>query len=196
MNINLHREAVFFLAYNIDGLPLFKSSRQQFWPILCKIHFDPDVYKVFPVAVYAGTEKPHNVDAYFASFVDEINQLLRDGIEANERFFEVHIKTFVCGRPTRSFIKCIKNHGGFYACERCTIRGERYENRTVYMSTNCEARTVGAFGDQNQHKYHTGIAPLILMPQLDMVTHFVLDFMHLCCLGIMKKTTNRLLDGW
>ena len=32
------------LKFNMDGLPLFKSGGMEFWPILEKIHFYPDLY--------------------------------------------------------------------------------------------------------------------------------------------------------
>ena len=54
INIRLHNERVLDLLFNIDGLPLYKSSSKQFWPILCKVFFDPDIYEPFPVAIYAG----------------------------------------------------------------------------------------------------------------------------------------------
>lgn len=47
---------IIWLKFNVDGLPLFKSSRIQLWPILCLIeefNFTPIV-----CAVYCGKEKP------------------------------------------------------------------------------------------------------------------------------------------
>ena len=54
INIRLHNERVLDLLFNIDGLLLYKSSSKQFWPILCKVFFDPDIYKPLPVAIYAS----------------------------------------------------------------------------------------------------------------------------------------------
>ena len=42
---------------DIDGLPMFKSSGWQMWPILCQImQFDP-----FVVALYYVLKKPHPI---------------------------------------------------------------------------------------------------------------------------------------
>lgn len=35
---NFSEDQKFFLNFNIDGLPLYQSSKQQFWPILANIH--------------------------------------------------------------------------------------------------------------------------------------------------------------
>jgi len=47
-----------------------------FWPILCTIHFYLDIYKVFPVAIYVHAEKPSDVNEYFSSLIDKLNVLL------------------------------------------------------------------------------------------------------------------------
>ncbi len=52
------------LCFNIDGLPLHKSSNKQFWPILCKIDEAID-QTPFPVAIFFGTSKPNNVCDFF-----------------------------------------------------------------------------------------------------------------------------------
>lgn len=194
VNKNIHNENVLHLLINCDGLPLYKSSSKQFWPLLVKIYFTPDIYKPFPVAVFSGNQKPNNLQQYLSPFVQEMNLLLREGIEIERRIFEIKIMSFVCDRPARSFIKCIKGHNGYYACERCTIRGERLQNRTVYLSTNCKKRSDTSFRNQKNIEHHIGISPLLsLEPSIDMVKQFVLDFMHLGCLGIFKKM---LQDFW
>lgn len=45
------------LNFNIDGLPLFKSSNVQIWPILCSV----ERFQPFVVAVFCGNEKPNSV---------------------------------------------------------------------------------------------------------------------------------------
>jgi len=135
VNKEVHLRDILDLQINCDGLPLYKSSTKQFWPILCKIHNSPDVYKPFPVAIFCGNEKPNNLNNYFNDFIKEMNKLTREGVIIKERIFKVRIMCFVCDRPVRSFLKCIKDHGGYNACKRCLVSGQRYQNRTVYLST-------------------------------------------------------------
>lgn len=53
----MSRENHVLLNFNIDGLPLFKSSNVQIWPILCSVkRFQP-----FVVAVFCGNGKPNLV---------------------------------------------------------------------------------------------------------------------------------------
>ncbi|EFN60872.1 hypothetical protein EAG_16021, partial [Camponotus floridanus] len=104
LNPDLHLNLI-ELIINVDGLPLFKSSSISFWPILCKIFHQPDVYKPFPVAIYCGNQKPENTQKYFEKFVEEINLLQSEGINVNNKVFQVRIKAFICDRPARSFIK-------------------------------------------------------------------------------------------
>lgn len=167
---------------------------KQFWPILCKVHNTPDIYKPFPVAVFSGSEKPNNLSSYLSDFIKEMNKLAREGVIIEERIFKVRIMCFVCDRPARSFLKCIKGHGGYNACERCLIPGQRYKNRTVYPSTTCDKRTNKSFRAQQDSEHYTGISPFLrLEPPIDMIKQFVLDFMHQGCLSVMKKM---IVDFW
>lgn len=62
------------LQINIDGLPLFKSSATQFWPILGLVSM-PFVTDPFVIGIYCGKEKPNNVNEYLSDFVKEMRML-------------------------------------------------------------------------------------------------------------------------
>ncbi|XP_057335100.1 uncharacterized protein LOC130673902 [Microplitis mediator] len=195
VNPEVHEINDLQLFINIDGLPLFKSSSIQFWPILCKVFHQLDLYKPFPIAIYCGKQKPSSVEGYFRKFVIEMNHLLEFRVTIDNVLFAVSIKGFNCDRPARSFVKCIKGHGGYWACERCEVKGQRVKGRTIYpiSQDQCVLRTNDSFRNQSNEGHHTGTSPLLqITPQIDMVRDFVLDSMHLVFLGIVKK----ILDYW
>lgn len=137
---DLHENRKILLQINVDGLPLFKSGTKQSWPILCKVHFDPNIYEPFVVAIYAGDAKPARIDEYLHNFVEEINMLFAEGIIINKNRYEVEIHCFICDTPARSLTKGVKGHGRFWACKRCEIR-ERVNGRIVYSEVNCSKKT-------------------------------------------------------
>jgi len=53
-----------------------------------------------------------------------VNQLQNKGILVDNHLLQVHIKAFICHTPARALLKYVKGHGGYWACERCTVRGE------------------------------------------------------------------------
>jgi hypothetical protein len=50
------------LQFNFDGLPLFKSSNMELWPILCLAR--PVSCKPFVVGLYCGAKKPASLSDY------------------------------------------------------------------------------------------------------------------------------------
>lgn len=69
------------IAINVDGLPLSKSSQQQFWPILGSIF---PYNNVFVIGIYHGTEKPANVNDFLRDFVNEAAEMCENGIYVND----------------------------------------------------------------------------------------------------------------
>ncbi|XP_043468096.1 uncharacterized protein LOC122502220 [Leptopilina heterotoma] len=192
----LHPDGTIFLDINIDGAPLYKSSSKEFWPILCRIHYpDDNVYAPFPVAIYLGTGKPQDLDLFLDEFIDELNNYQKTGIVLGDKLYKIRIKSFILDTPARALVKCAKGHAGYFSCERCQIKGERFEKRTIFVDTNAKERTDKSFRDQTQPEHHKGISPLLKLSGLNMVTMFVLDFMHLGFLGIMKKLLSLWLNS-
>jgi len=58
------------LIVNVDGVPLYKSSSVQAWPILCMF----DKVSPFIVAVFVGNSKPSNLD-FLHDFLAEFANL-------------------------------------------------------------------------------------------------------------------------
>ena len=71
---------------NIDGIPLFKSSRTQLWPILIKVVNTKEKITPMPVGIFAGPSKPHCIEDYLKDFIEEAN-LLNGELRLSNKFF-------------------------------------------------------------------------------------------------------------
>jgi len=195
--LNLELEDCIRIMFNVDGLPLFKSSSVQFWPVLGKICLRESTMsakRVFAVAIFCGKSKPASVDEYLHDFVNELCVLKATGLHFHGRHFKVDVLGFVCDAPARAFVKCIKGHTGYYGCEKCVQRGRHVEGKLTFPDVNATKRTNETFAKQTNDEHHKGVSPLI-SAGIGLVTDFPLDYMHLVCLGIMKRLILYWLRG-
>ncbi|XP_046403542.1 uncharacterized protein LOC124169102 isoform X1 [Ischnura elegans] len=183
------------LLIGIDGLPVAKSSKSQFWPILA--HLIPAENScVFPVGIYHGHEKPGNANDFLRDFVDEAIDLLETGLTLEDSsIIPVKLLGICCDAPAKSFVLCIKGHTGYSSCTRCTIEGKFLNNRICFPGKSGVERTHVSFVGQVDEDYHRGVSILTEIPNFDLVNSFCLDYMHLICLGVMHKLINIWLSG-
>lgn len=182
------------IAINIDGLPLTKSSQQQFWPILGSVIPYGDV---FMIGLYHGNEKPEDANDFLNDFVNEAREICENGIMINGRHVQCRIGALICDTPAKSFVLCVKGHSGYSSCTKCTTEGEYIENRMCFPQIDAPLRTNDNFRqkiDDSYHKPHTTCS-LLKIPYFEPVTNVPLDYMHLICLGIMRKLLNLWLSG-
>ena len=106
----------------MDGLPLYKSNTKELWPILVRVLTAKDTHP-FVVSLFVGKTKPPSVEAFVRPFLDELKQMMENGITIGDAHFNVKVANFVCDAPARQFVKCIAGHCGREACERCEQRG-------------------------------------------------------------------------
>ena len=144
------------LMINVDGLPLFKSSNAQFWPILGSF----DGFHVFVIALFYGESKPNSVEDYLNDFLEEFEKLKVNGIQFNSQKLSLDIKCLLCDAPARSFLKCAVGHTGYYACERCLIKGV-WNGRVVFnFHESCPLRTDEEFAELQHPNHQKGTSPL------------------------------------
>lgn len=123
-------------------------------------------------------------------FIDEYYVLRDEGFDWNGKHYFLRIRAMICDAPACSFLKCVKNCiymaiYGYNGCERCTIRGE-YDDKVIFLDCNCEKRTDYSFKNKLDPHYHIRVSPLEKLG-IGMVRAFVLDYMHLVLLGVMKR---------
>ncbi|XP_076313124.1 uncharacterized protein LOC143226245 [Tachypleus tridentatus] len=173
------------LQINIDGLPLFKSSKLQFWPILGMLDHK-GLKQPFLIGLFAGNSKPQNLDEYMKDFVEEMKYLERVGLNFGDRHFQIWISAIICDAPARAMVKCCKPYNGYFGCDKCTQEGTWY-NKVTFQETDATLRTDASFRDMLDENHHTDIPSPLLELDIGMVTQVPLDYMHLVCLGVMRR---------
>lgn len=92
------------LVIGIDGLPLTKSSKSTFWPILCYVR--PHCNAVFPIGIYWGNDKPNDSNDFLNDFHKEIIELINSGIDIKTQSGvlmkkKVKLDVFCCDVPAK-----------------------------------------------------------------------------------------------
>ncbi|KAL2102315.1 hypothetical protein ACEWY4_001483 [Coilia grayii] len=165
---------VFRLQLNVDGLPLFKSSPVQFWPILGLIH--GVVRKPAVIALFCGNSKPNSLTEYVGDLVGELQQLSK-GFVFHGKVCYMKVTSVICDAPARAFIKGTKSHTGYSGCGLAEVASQ--------------CRTDQSFALMSDEDHHVSMSPLSYVG-FSMVTCFPHDYMHLVCFGVVR----RLLDLW
>ena len=179
------------IKINIDGVPLFKSTNVQFWPILCSMNnLEPYI-----VALFCGKTKPTPLIDFLNDFLQETQQLLDEGVMYNDKHYNISLSAFICDAPARAFLKCIKPHNAYYSCERCVIKGS-WNGRVVFNSNGQQhdLRTTHGFNDLQYVDHQITRTPLLDIG-VDCIHDFPLDYMHLVCLGVVKRLLSFLTRG-
>uniref|UniRef100_A0A6P7GVQ8 Uncharacterized protein LOC114347306 n=1 Tax=Diabrotica virgifera virgifera TaxID=50390 RepID=A0A6P7GVQ8_DIAVI len=188
MSVNLD------ICVNVDGLPISKSSGNQVWPIMVNLMRNKNVVDI--CGIYQGNEKPNSANEFMADFVNEAIELITNGFVYNKIRYSVKIVCFICDVPAKSFIKCTVGHTGYNSCSKCNIKGTYIAHRTCFPALDrfC-LRTDDTFRTKKQKNHHNETSILENIPGLDMINSFPLDYMHLICLGVMKKLLNLWISG-
>lgn len=185
------------LLINIDGLPLSRSSPNSFWPILLS---DDILNQVYIIGLFYGEKKPKNSNEFLQQFVKELIPLVQKGYHSDlfNCDIKINVKAIICDAPAKSFILNIKGHNGYSSCTKCTIYGDYVNSKMCfpYEKRSSALRTDEDFVHQIDSDYHQGEPTILLsVPSLGLVSNIALDYMHLICLGVVKKLILLWMNG-
>ena len=180
------------LALSFDGLPLFRSSNKT-WPVFGNI-YNIERAKPFVIGLFCGIGKPENCHQFPQDLVEECEELSRDGFWFNNKQYALDLSgPLVADTPARAYVKQTKRHAEYFACERCEQERNTVDSLMTFPETTARLRTDRSFLAKEQLE-HQGTSPLATL-RTGMVTQFVLDCMHLVCLGVRKLLIRLLLLG-
>lgn len=119
-------------------------------------------------------------------FVSEFQRLESDGFNLNGITLKLKISKLICDAPAKSYVLCVKSHTGYFGCTKCVQEGEYVNGRVIFPETTATLRTDASFRKKVDEDYHKGTTPLEQLT-MDLVSQIPLDYMHLVCLGVMKR---------
>ncbi|XP_036142749.1 uncharacterized protein LOC105834125 isoform X1 [Monomorium pharaonis] len=192
--LNKSLDNLITINLSIDGLPLSKSSKSQFWPLLGQIVHTDYREKPFVIGVFHGYRKPTRPAEIIGEFIKEYNDVKSEGFQYRGRKYKILLNAVICDAPARAFVKCIKGHTGYYGCDKCEEEGEWRDNRMLFLNESAPLRTDEKFLLRHNEDHHLNNSPFESIG-LKMITQFPLDYMHLVCLGVMKKLLNLWIRG-
>jgi hypothetical protein len=185
------------LQINIDGLPLFKSSSTEVYPILglCQDFVDNSP---FMIAIFCGTGKPDPINTFLLDFIDEVKKLKIEGILHKDFQYDFEIACFICDAPARAYLKQTVSHNSKLGCERCNIYGS-YDNHCVNFAEDAindhPKKLESDFYSTCNFAYIKNKTPLTNL-NIKFIEQFPLDPMHLLFQGVVRRLlVNYYLEG-
>jgi len=109
------------------------------------------------------------------------------------------IGSFICDAPARAFMAGVKGTNSFDGCMKCTQVGKRINNVTVYSASVGSPRTDENFRNRtylSHHSHYFKDRPLLLEKlNIDIISAFPLDPMHLIDLGVVKNILDLFVNS-
>lgn len=123
-------------------------------------------------------------------------QNLTKKIIFDDKNIELKIRSIVCDAPARNSCLATKSHNGYFGCGRCTQEGSYINHRMTFPVINAPKRSNISFRTKSQIEHHLdGIDSAFLELDIDLISGFVLDYLHTVCLGVVKKIIGMWLSG-
>ncbi|XP_026829622.1 uncharacterized protein LOC113562958 [Ooceraea biroi] len=180
------------IDFNTDGCSLDRHGNIHIWSIQCRLANVKHTRSII-IGIYSGVKKPQDPNLFFEKFVADVNTIITNGgIVYNGHKIAIRLRCFIADAPARAFILNHRGHTSANPCSKCKISGVRCKGRYVFPGINHPLRINEEYINCIDEDHHRdGKSSLSLLP-ISMITQVPFEYMHLVCLGVMKK----LLSAW
>jgi len=201
------------LTWNIDGLPVFSSSKFSLWPCYLVVNELP--YRLRQLreniiigGLWFGEEKP-NMHVYLKPIINELATLERDGIEVQSPSVPHSFVTKAvllagtCDLPAKCLILNTIQFNGMFGCSKCLQPGLSFPTSArgnVHVYPFSSEDPCGPARSCIQHERDArqavteksivngvkGPSWLRKLTKYDMINGTAIDYMHCVLLGVMR----------
>lgn len=182
------------MQFFIDGLSITRSTKDSFWIIMINVR-KASMKRLIPkvVGVYYAKKKMDDFNDFLWPFVQEVLDIIDNGIVFNGSVLKPKILNFVLDAPARTSSKAVKAVSGYFGCDVCTTEGDNIHHRTSFLDFDSPLRTDADFRARIYDDYHHKESVLEMLP-IDMVDMFPLDYLHCVLLGVVQFILKYLRD--
>ena len=192
------------LVLNIDGAPVFKSSKFSVWPIWVQLYnLPPKLRGIFSnlclLAMWHGKSKPE-FHVLLPRIVLELESLFDANLEIEGLgVVSFWMRSIVADMPAAACVLCMNQFNGYFSCPHCFMKGLSKNHRMLFPATksfvlreNLDFRACGKTADDGETmkfriKLSTPLNKIINLPW-----NCPIDPMHQIFLGT-GKTLSKLL---
>lgn len=100
---------------------------------------------MLPVGIFHGSTKPTSVHEFFQPFVDDLCEILQNGISIKTRLFKFKVGHIICDTPAKNFLLNVRAHNAYFGCSSCTQEGEYIRHRMTFPEIDAPLRTNDSF---------------------------------------------------
>lgn len=178
-----YREVVIDLG--ADGLEIFGSCHDQFWPIMGRLVSESEPLLI---SIWCGEGKPPPQE-FLTEFINEWRHLKETGIEFEAKVYPFRVRNFTMDAVARSYFRCTVGHTSRWGCEKCEVMGQSYRRRVVLLNMNAPLRTNESFRNRSDPRHHqiNQVSALEAIEDFDMVNQVPLDSLHAVYEGAFKR---------
>ncbi|KAL7289998.1 hypothetical protein TKK_0015730 [Trichogramma kaykai] len=186
------------IDFSTDGAALDKSAlANNIWPISVRVTNIPRTNPEL-VCLWKGAGKPTDAVEFMKGFVDDVLSVIeKGGVTFNGKVIPITLRCFIADAPARAFIVGHLGYSGRVPCSKCWIIGKYIHNSRVmvFRGTDLTLRTNEEYRNKTDGEHHKeGVGALDRLP-LQFVDQVVFEYMHLACIGVMKKFLEAIIDS-
>ena len=199
------------LLFNTDGIPLYKSSKVNIWPVFLAVNELPPEERfakknMILWGLWQGMGKPR-FSTFFEVFTDDLIRLKCTGFTIMDQY---HPKLMLSLGTTdlqgKAYLLSMSHHNGVNGCITCeeegfvTKQGKGHVRCYPFKDPPASLRTSDSVLEDSLSAVECGhrvrgfhdVTPMAKLPWFDLVLGIVPDYMH----GVLLGVTKQLLNLW
>lgn len=181
------------IDFSTDGADL--NKKVHIWPIQIRIINLPCYTNPEPVGIYQGPSKPNSFEEFFHDFIHEAESIIeKGGIKCNNKIIPIKFRCFIGDAPARASVLGHVSHISKNPCSKYKVEGITYKRSTRYPGINHPHRTDEEYRGLIDVDHHKNLSAIRKLP-MNLVDQVPFDYMHLVCLGVLKKLVETVVFG-